>query len=378
MPNPVYRLGSYNHPSQLNVNARPYVTFVSYFRNDSYTSDFDLRVRRATSFLVRQLQRAAVEAELILVEWNPPPGRPLIIESLDPLPQGGCVQVRGVIVGQEHHRKFVGSQEWGMNPAAAANVGLRRAQGRFVSPKAADTYLSDEIIATIARRDLHENALYRCDRCDVTLSARDLEELPDDLLLARLESLDSTRYSLIPHPPQWYIRELHTNACGDFLLMSRKMWDTVRGFPLDNTVLSLDCDSLIMHAAVALGSHEICLPPACRIFKGRHARLFSNRITYVWSPFQSMVDRVMTNFRWWRLQTITRSVFDYPKRKVTGVEGVLGPSIERNFVKPAEQWAHGIVPELGQPENWGLGDQPLEERLLCRAGWATAGSTATA
>ena len=30
------------HLRQFNVNARPYVTFVSYFRNDSYTSDFDL------------------------------------------------------------------------------------------------------------------------------------------------------------------------------------------------------------------------------------------------------------------------------------------------------------------------------------------------
>ena len=179
-----------------------------------------------------------------------------------------------------------------MNPAAAANVGLRRAQGRFVSPKAADTYLSDEIIATIARRDLHENALYRCDRCDVTLSARDLEKLDDDSLLARLESLDSTRHSRMPHPPQWYIRDLHTNACGDFLLMSRKMWHTVRGFPLDNTVLSLDCDSLIMHAAAALGSHEICLPPSCRIFKGSHARLFTNRITQVWSPWQSEARQV--------------------------------------------------------------------------------------
>jgi hypothetical protein len=360
------------------VNTWPYVSFVSYFRNDSYTSDFDLRVKRATNFLVRQLQRAAIESELILVEWNPPLDRPLIIDSLGPLPQGDCVQVRGVIVGQEHHQKFAGSQEWGMNPAAAANVGLRRAQGRFVSPKASDTYLSDEIIGTIARRDLHENALYRCDRCDVTLSAKDLLELPDERLLTRLESLDSTRYSRVPHPPQWYIRELHTNACGDFLLMSRKMWHTVRGFPLDNTVLSLDCDSLIMHAAVALGSHEICLPAGCRIFKGRHARLFTNRITHVWTPVQSAVDRVMTNFRWWRLQTIARSAFDYPKRKVTGVESVLAPSIERNFVRPAEQWAHGIVPKITQPENWGLADEPLEERLLCRAGWAAVGSPTAA
>jgi hypothetical protein len=351
------------------VNARPYVSFVSYFRNDAYTSDFDLRVKRATGFLVRQLQRAGIESELILVEWNPPPDRPLIIDSLGLPPQGDCVQVRGIVVGNEHHEGFIGSREWSMNPAAAANVGLRRAEGRFVSPKAADTYLSNEIIATIARRDLHENALYRGDRCDVALSTSDLL-LDDERLLGRLESLDSTRHSRIPHPPQWYIRELHTNACGDFLLMSRQMWHAVRGFPLDGTVLSLDCDSLIVHMAVALGVHEICLPAACRIFKGRHARLFTNRISYVWSPLQSRVDDFMTSVRWWRLQTILRSIFDYPKRKVAGVEGVLAPSIERNFVRPAEQWAHGIAPKLSQPESWGLGDQPLAERLLCRAGWA--------
>ena len=52
-------------------------------------------------------------------------------------------------------------------------------------------------------------------------------------LLACLESLDSTRHSHMPNPPQWYIRDLHTNACGDFLLMSHRMWHTVRGFPLD-------------------------------------------------------------------------------------------------------------------------------------------------
>jgi hypothetical protein len=361
---------------QFNVNAEPYVTFVSYFRNDNYTSDFVLRVRRATRFLVGQLQRASLESEVILVEWNPPPGRPLIVESLGTLPQGGNVRVRAIIVGKEHHQPFVGSQEWGMNPAAAANVGLRRAAGHFVSPKAGDTYLSDEIIATIARRDLHENALYRCDRCDVALSARDLEELEDRSLLAHLESLDSTRHSRMPHPPQWYIRDLHTNACGDFLLMSGRIWHTVRGFPLDSTVLSLDCDSLLMHTAAALGSHEICLPPSCRIFKGRHGHLFTNRITQVWSPWQSKFDRFLANLGWWRLQTLSRSLFDYPKRKVLGVESVLGPSIERNFVKPAEQWAHGTVPELSQPENWGLGDQSLEERILCRAAWDTADGTA--
>ena len=85
---------------------------------------------------------------------------------------------------------------------------------------------------------------------------------------------------------------------------------------------------------------EICLPLSCRIFKGRHAHLFTNRITQVWSPWQSKVDRC------WPVSLVAPAddrsqPVRLPKRKVRGVESVLGPSIERNFVKPAEQWAHG-------------------------------------
>ena len=357
--------------------ARPYVTFVSYFRNDRYTSDFDARVKRATHFLVRQLQRAAIPAELILVEWNPPAEQPLIIESLGTLPTGDCVQVRGIVVGREHHEKFAGAQEWGMNPAAAANVGLRRACGSFVTPKAADTFLSKEIIATLARRELSDDAMYRCDRLDVELSGADLEEPDDNVLLARLERSESHRHSRLAHLPHLHIRDLHTNACGDFLLMSRGMWQTLRGFPLDGTLLSLDCDSLIMHAAAAMGVQEVCLPTDCRVFKGTHGRLFSNRITPVFAPWQARMDDFLTRARWWRLLTLSRAYFDYPRRKVRGIKGVVGPSFEHNFVKQAEAWAQGAVPRLEQPENWGLGDEQLEERILCRASWdATSGVTA--
>lgn len=357
----------------------PYVSFVSYFRNDGYTNDFELRVKRATGFLARQLQRAGLPAELLLVEWNPPAGRPLIIDSLGPLPQDDCVQIRGIIVGEEHHRPFRGADEWGMNPAAAANVGLRRARGAFVTPKAADSYLSAELVGMLAQRSLSEEAMYRCDRIDVVLPAEDLVQLEDTALLDKLSHVEGTRHGRLPRSSQWHIRDLHTNACGDFLLMSGAMWRTVRGFPLDGTVLSLDCDSLVMHAAAALGLQETCLPPVCRVFKGLHAHLFSSRVTPVFEPWQARLDAALTRARWWRLHSLARSHFNYPKRKIRGIDNVLGLSFERNFVTRAEAWAQGEVPELNQPENWGLADQPLEERLLCRASWnRTAGDVAAA
>ena len=67
-----------------------------------------------------------------------------------------------------------------------------------------------------------------------------------------------------------------------------------------------------------------------------------------------------------------RTAFDYPRRKVRGVDSVIGPSIEKNFVRPASRWARGVKPALTQPENWGLGDVPLEARTLCRADWDQA------
>lgn len=49
-----------------------------------------------------------------------------------------------------------------------------------------------------------------------------------------------------------------------------------------------------------------------------------------------------------------------------------GPSIERNFVHLASRWAAGAPFQPSQPENWGLRDEALEERTLCKADWEPA------
>lgn len=49
-----------------------------------------------------------------------------------------------------------------------------------------------------------------------------------------------------------------------------------------------------------------------------------------------------------------------------------GPSIERNFVRLASRWAAGAPFQPSQPENWGLRDDALEERTLCKADWEPA------
>jgi hypothetical protein len=67
-----------------------------------------------------------------------------------------------------------------------------------------------------------------------------------------------------------------------------------------------------------------------------------------------------------------RTTFDYPRRRVRGVASVVGPSIEKNFVRPASRWAKGEKPVPTQPEDWGLANVSLEPRTLCRADWDAA------
>ncbi len=353
------------------MSAGPYVTFVTYGRNDSYTPSYIGRVTRATALLAGQLERAAIDSEIVIADWNPPADRPLLIESITLPKVLRHVSIRGIIVPSEYHRRFSGSDERGIHAGEAADVCMRRARGRYITTKASDTFFSNETIAMIARLDLHPDAMYRIDRHDVAVNDDSTWELDDGALIARLASLPSQPHSLIQQSSFWRLRDLHTNACGDFTLMSAAYWHLLRGHVLDHTVLSLDIDSIAMHAAAGLGAREIRWPADCKVYKPMHGNLNSVRVIQAWRPWQRKLDKFLFEKVGARTAHWARTTFDYPRRRVRGVDSVLGPSIERNFVAPAGRWARGELPLPTQPENWGLSDVALEERTLCRADWET-------
>ncbi len=350
------------------MSATPYVSFVTYGRNDGYTPSYMRRVARATACLATQLEKARIDSEIVFAEWNPPADRALILDQLDLPASLQHVSVRGIIVPGQYHAPFAGAAERSIHPAEAANVGIRRARGRFVTPKASDTFFSPATIAMIARLDLDADTIYRIDRHDVAVDDEGIWELDDEALLARLAALPSVAHAWIDQAAHWRLRNLHTNACGDFTLISSTYWHRVRGHALDATVLSLDIDSLVMHAAAALGARECRWPDDCRVYKPSHPNVSGARVKQVWVPWQRSLDDFLSK-RSLPAALWARTAFDYPRRRIRGVNSVLGPSIERNFVKPASRWAQGAIPRPTQPESWGLADIALEERQLCRAAW---------
>lgn len=348
--------------------ASPYVSFVIWGRNDGYTEDYVGRTAKALNCLVRQLEAAALDAEIVVSEWNPSKDRPLLIDSLDLPHASPHVSITGVVSDPRHHRRFKGAGERGMHSGEAWNVGIRRARGRYILPKASDTYLSMATVERIARRDLEPDAMYRVDRHDVMIPPA-VWALDGEPFLAALEALPATRNGHIRQQLHWRLRDLHTNASGDFLLMAAAWWHRLRGHPADGTTLCLDGDSLIMHAAAACGVRQCRWPSPCKIFKPRHAHLNNDRISFVWRTWQRRLDAYLIRKGRLDLAHAARMAMDYPRRKVRGVDTVLAHSIERQFVRPASRWMRGAPFIPTQPQNWGLAGHSLDTRVLCRAAW---------
>lgn len=296
---------------------QPYLSIVVTSRNDDHGGDMLGRMNAFIDGLVSQCKRYRLPAELLIVEWNPPHGRPLLRDALKwPTDLGPC-QVRFVTVPPEVHGRLKYSSQLPLFQMIAKNVGIRRAKGRFVLATNIDIIFSNALMRYIAARRLQPGRLYRVDRFDVKsdvpidASQRDRLaycEARENLLRicqrggtknavtgttdiifphhaelwakARLAKafpkLGKRWFDMTPEHAAWFyefhrsIGRLHTNACGDFTLMASEDWADVHGYA-EWEMYSFHIDSLLCHAAVASGKKEVFLGGAKRIYHIEHS-----------------------------------------------------------------------------------------------------------
>lgn len=136
-------------------------------RNDDHGDNMLERMQLFVSGLLEQVRRHGLDAELIVVEWNPPPNRPRLVEALSwPTEHGPC-RVRIIEVPPELHRRYRHSEALPLFQMIAKNVGIRRARGRFVLATNIDLLFSSELVYFLASGNLEPGWLYRIDRYDV-------------------------------------------------------------------------------------------------------------------------------------------------------------------------------------------------------------------
>ena len=366
-----------SRPTNSRMTATPYVSFVTYGRNDAYTPSYVRRVNRAMACLARQLESAGIDGEIIIADWNPPAGRPHLIDILDVPSRLRHVSIRGIVVEPEHHLAFAGAAERAIHAGEAANVGLRRARGRFVTPKASDTFFSPQAIAMLARRDLDEGTMYRIDRHDIVAEDEAIWQLDDDALLAKLQCMPSMPHAWIravralgpAQSAHQRLRRLHPDGAAPLASPARSSAAMPPCLPSTSIRWSCMPPPHSACANAAGPTTAASTSPATRTSAMRGSRRYG-------AGWQRTLDKLLSERVGREAALRARIMFDYPRRKMRGVESVVGPSIERNFVASASRWALGEKPSAWQPENWGLADVALEERVICRADWETVMTTA--
>jgi len=145
----------------------PYLSVVATSRNDDHGGSLLRRMQVFVRGFIEQCERHGLEAELILVEWNPPFLRPGLVDVLRwPNTFGPC-EVRIVEVPPGRHRRLRHAEVLPLFQMIAKNVGIRRARGEFVLATNIDIVFSDELMGFLAARRLETGRMYRIDRHDV-------------------------------------------------------------------------------------------------------------------------------------------------------------------------------------------------------------------
>jgi hypothetical protein len=368
-----------------------YLSIVVTSRNDNHGGNLMHRTQLFINGLLEQCRRHRIRAELIMVEWNPPTDRPRLKEALSWPKEKGLCDVRIIEVPPEIHRRFKHSDRLPLFQMIAKNVGIRRARGSFVLATNIDILFSDEMMDFLASKRLRPKRMYRVDRYDVPSNVpgdvpidKQLEFCRENVIRINERTDTSIPGSKTEIPWTWktwrvwpitnatrrfvyaLLRErdfrtrlqpvqdllfpnslfryfmlqtpvrLHTNACGDFTLLSDKQWFALRGYP-ELEIFSMHLDSMFCYMAHHSGVREKVLRDPMRIYHIEHG---------VGSGFTPEGAQAL-----------------YSRIDSSGIPRLEDKEIIDMAVKMRRQGR----PIMFNSENWGLANEVLPETLVVNA-----------
>lgn len=221
-------------------------------RNDDHGGNMVERANMFLGGLAAQAQRHQFEIELILVEWNPPPDKPSLLHVLEWPKSLRYFQSKFIVVPAAVHDAVPNSDVIPLFQYLAKNAGIRRARGEFVLCTNPDLIFDDDLFYALTT--VKPGRTYRAIRHDLGV-----ELVPRGLTLKA--ALEFCRLNVVKRCTGKVWR-LHTDASGDFTMMTKKEWFALRGYP-EWPIWSIHLDSFFLaQAAYAHGLWERLLPGA--------------------------------------------------------------------------------------------------------------------
>lgn len=331
----------------------PYISFIIAARNDNFGGNFLNRLRLCVNSILILSRKYNLNAELIILEWNPPKDRPRLKDVINWPKVIKPATIRIIEVPNEIHKRFRNSDKIPFFEFFAKNAGIRRAKGDYILVTNSDIVFSEEMIRFFSRRQLADNVFCRADRYDVKgeiplnqpieeqikfckknaflvqtrhgalflsnsewLKARFLERLKR-LSVKKIKNKFKNYINRIISPAETAakgerFRGLYINAGGDFMLLSKKRWNYFRGYPELGVDRGLDCYMTIM--ADVAGLLQVVLPyPIYHLEHDRAEQLLRPTAVLEKIPaFEKMVETgevIITNDENWGLGNIKLKEF---------------------------------------------------------------------
>lgn len=354
----------------------PYISFVTAARNDNYGGDQRRRLQLSIGSLLEQLEKYRLESELILVDWNPPADRPPLSDLVKWPESLAYCTVRAITADPVYHRQFLHHEVRPLVTAAAVNIGIRRAKGAFILPRASDVFYSNELVSYLAEKKLSTKTRYRANRCNISneILGSQYDTLTKQLDFCRNHIINE--YTFRPQPDSPSL-QLHTDASGDFTLMSRESWHQLRGF-WERDVINAHADSLLCYASHVQGMHEEILKWPLVVYKIIHDQMFeksTQQETTAGLPVSAIVRAIPST----RVVNTARSIyrklnlrhFFRTRTKATRFGTPILSSSECGEI--IEGILNGKHSSVFNNEHWGLGDIALPENVILKANWEVGG-----
>lgn len=221
----------------------PYFSIVIVGRHDSFSKGFEARAQNFINTIGENIKRVPLaDIEIVFVDYATPEGKTLLHSELQ-IPKSLESKVRYIVVPPETHiqlrmrlNKSISFLEY-----IAKNIGIVRSKGKFVLTTNPDDLIPSSFFELVATRQFNTAIFYRALRWDMrdnTSKEYTIPQLAQGLnepwvfdkwdINHRCTSSGNV-FNIINDDMSF---ELYSNPCGtgDFVLLSKKMWEAIGGF----------------------------------------------------------------------------------------------------------------------------------------------------
>lgn len=224
------------------VPKKPYLSIVVTGRADDFADGFQKRLQNFINILEMNSQNVPLASfEVIFVEWAKRNKDKHIYEDVE-IPLHLKNRFKFIIVPVEYHidlhKKFRRLNDF--YEFIAKNVGIRRAEGRFVLVTNPDNLLSVELFEAVASHQFNSGVLYRANRYDL-LEGWELRYTLDDIfdyhsspwkennITIKKRCDKPTTYTVVTNIGD-FVEYVNFCATGDFIMLSKYLWEAMGGF----------------------------------------------------------------------------------------------------------------------------------------------------